>query len=75
MVGGGIVGSCVAWRLAREGADVTLVDRGVAEGSASAASFAWVNASSVTGDRQYFEFRLSALAEWQRVIDQIGDGG
>ena len=28
IIGGGIIGSCVAWRLAREGAEVTILERG-----------------------------------------------
>lgn len=28
VIGGGIIGSCIAWRLAREGAEVTLLERG-----------------------------------------------
>ncbi|MBO0705727.1 MAG: FAD-binding oxidoreductase, partial [Candidatus Dormibacteraeota bacterium] len=58
VIGGGVVGSSVAHRLAELGAAVTLVDAGGRRQGASARSFAWVNASS---KRPFAYFRLNRL--------------
>ncbi|NHW87727.1 FAD-dependent oxidoreductase, partial [Escherichia coli] len=43
VVGAGAVGTCVAYRLARTGASVTLLGADPPERTLSAHSFAWVN--------------------------------
>ncbi len=43
VVVGACVGANVAFRLAREGARVTVLDAGAPGGGTSAASFAWIN--------------------------------
>lgn len=43
VIGAGIVGANVAWRLAQKGADVTVVEAGRPGGGISGNSFAWVN--------------------------------
>lgn len=62
IVGAGIIGAAIAHALAARGAAVTvLADR--AEGEATGASFAWINASH--GNREaYVRLRLRAMAEW-----------
>lgn len=56
VVGGGIIGSSVAYEAAKAGAQVTLLEAGKIAGGASAASFAWTNA---TGKRPQAYFALN----------------
>lgn len=70
VVGGGIVGASIAWHLAHETA-VTIVAEDVG-GPASAASFAWLNASS-TNEEFYYEFRRRSLERWRQIRLQLPD--
>lgn len=70
VVGGGIVGASIAWHLAHE-AKVTIVAEDVG-GPASAASFAWLNASSVN-EELYYEFRRRSLERWRQIKLQLPD--
>lgn len=75
VVGGGLIGASVAYHLALAGARVTLVEReaGVptAESSATAGSFAWINASAGSPS-PYYELRLQALLEWRALEAALG---
>ncbi|KAF4946538.1 hypothetical protein FSARC_14183 [Fusarium sarcochroum] len=68
VVGGGIVGASIAWHLAHE-TNVTIVAEDIG-GSATAASFAWLNASSVN-DKFYYEFRCRSLERWKEIMLEI----
>ncbi|KAM0546933.1 hypothetical protein ACHAPJ_010591 [Fusarium lateritium] len=68
VVGGGIVGASIAWHLAHE-TTVTIVAEDIG-GPASAASFAWLNASSVK-DKFYYEFRCRSLKRWKEIMLEI----
>ncbi|MCA1726000.1 MAG: FAD-binding oxidoreductase, partial [Thermomicrobia bacterium] len=46
VIGGGIIGAAVTYRLALAGARVTLLERGHLAGGTSGASFAWLNANN-----------------------------
>ena len=56
VLGAGIIGSSVAYEVAKAGAQVTVLDAGRIAGGASAASFAWTNA---TGKRPQSYFALN----------------
>ena len=56
VVGAGIVGSSVAYEVAKAGAQVTVLEAGKIAGGASGASFAWTNA---TGKRPHAYFALN----------------
>lgn len=79
VIGAGIIGAACAYYLARDGARVTVIDSGGPGGAATAASFAWINAS--WGNPQpYFRLRREAMAEWRRLAAalpnlQISFGG
>lgn len=62
VIGSGIVGSAVAFNLARSGANVTIVSAHE-EGPATRASFGWINATAGNAPR-YALFRMRAMAEW-----------
>ena len=62
VVGAGIVGASVAFRLAAAGATVTLLDAGRPGGGTSAATFAWINANS-KGPFAYHLLNVCGMAE------------
>ena len=59
IVGGGILGSSIAYHLARRGADVTLFEKSKPAAGATQNSFAWINASS--SKRPFHYHHLSRL--------------
>ncbi|MFZ3592495.1 NAD(P)/FAD-dependent oxidoreductase [Streptomyces sp. BH104] len=71
VVGAGVVGSAIAWRLAQRGAEVLLVDSGQPGEATSRSSFAWANASSVE-DPAYFALREQGLHELKALTKQLG---
>jgi glycine/D-amino acid oxidase-like deaminating enzyme len=66
VIGAGIVGAAVAYRLAEAGRDVVLVDGGQPGGGTTAGSYAWVNANEKL-PRAYFDLSVTAMAEYQRL--------
>lgn len=70
VVGAGIVGASVAYRLAHGGAEVTVVDRGRAGAGTTSASFAWLNANHKT-PRAYFDLNLAGMVEHRRLRDEL----
>jgi glycine/D-amino acid oxidase-like deaminating enzyme len=71
VVGAGIIGASIAYSLARNGADVTVLDAEPQSGGrASPASWAWINASW-GNDRESVEFRMHAMACWRSTAEKI----
>ena len=66
VIGAGIVGASIAWHLTRAGAEVTIVEAAEPGGVATAASFAWINASWGNPE-PYFRLRMRSFAEWKRI--------
>ena len=60
VVGSGIVGSSIAYHLARRGAEVTVCEREAPASGATSKSFAWINASA--GKQPYHYHRLNRLS-------------
>jgi glycine/D-amino acid oxidase-like deaminating enzyme len=73
VVGAGIVGSSVAYRLSEGGAEVVLIDGGDPGSGTTSASFAWVNANNKL-PREYFELNVAGMREHERLHDEIGGG-
>lgn len=71
VVGGGIVGVSVAWRLAQAGMEVILLDAGGLGQGATLASFAWLNGSFIH-DKPYFQLKLDGLAEYGAIARELG---
>ena len=71
VIGAGIIGTALAWRLADAGAGVLVVDAGQPGAATTAASLAWVNASS-TADDAYFALRAAAVDEHRRIAEELG---
>ena len=70
VVGSGIVGASVAYHLAEQGAEVTIVTGDSYGGIATRASFAWINAAA-GHPKAYFEFRLKAISDWHRLQREL----
>ena len=71
VIGAGIVGASVAFRLARSGkARVWIVDQSLPGSGTTSASFAWANANAKT-PRDYFELNRAGLEEHFRLRDQL----
>jgi len=60
VIGAGVIGASTAYRLARRGAAVTLLDRGRLGGGTSATSFAWTNSNQKT-PRAYHDLNVEGM--------------
>lgn len=71
VIGGGIVGASVAYRLAKEGARVTLLEAGRLGGGTTIASFAWVNSHNKP-PIEYHRLNVSGMGEHYALRDEFG---
>jgi glycine/D-amino acid oxidase-like deaminating enzyme len=65
VIGAGIIGASIAFFLARQGANVTVVDAGKPGDGTSAVSFAWMNARDKE-PRHYQDLNRRSLDMWDR---------
>jgi glycine/D-amino acid oxidase-like deaminating enzyme len=72
IVGGGIVGAAIAMRCARDGAQVTLLEKTAPAAGATSKSFAWIN--PFMDDPHYMRMRLHALERWRALDRPLGMG-
>lgn len=70
IVGAGIVGACIGYRLAKAGIAVTIADRTGPHAGASGRSWAWLNAVAAA-DRAYFELRKAGLGAWHDLEQDL----
>lgn len=73
VIGAGIVGASVAYRLVRGGADVTLIDRATPGEGTTSRSFAWLNANRKT-PRAYFDLNVAGMAEHRGLAEELSPG-
>jgi glycine/D-amino acid oxidase-like deaminating enzyme len=74
VIGAGVVGASVAFRIAQSGAvRVWLVDRSLPGTGTSSTSFAWANANKKT-PYDYFELNYAGLKEHLRLHDELAGG-
>jgi glycine/D-amino acid oxidase-like deaminating enzyme len=69
VIGAGIIGACIAARLAEKNIQVLLLDKGEPGRGTTNASYAWVNANQKL-PRTYFDLNVAAMAEYQRLAWQ-----
>jgi glycine/D-amino acid oxidase-like deaminating enzyme len=72
VVGAGIIGSAIAFRLAQAGQAVTLVEAASAGSGATGSSFAWVNARHKQ-PRHYFDLSFEGIAAHRRLATELQD--
>ena len=75
IAGAGLMGRLLAWQLLRRGHRVTLFDRDTQDGRASAARVAAAMIAPYSevagGERQVFDWGLSALTRWPELLDEL----
>jgi len=71
VIGAGCVGASVAYRLARDGARVTVLDAGAPGAGTSSVSFAWTNSFGKT-PRAYHDLNVAGMAEHDRLAEELG---
>jgi glycine/D-amino acid oxidase-like deaminating enzyme len=69
VIGAGIIGACIAARLAERNAQVLLLDKGEPGHGTTNASYAWVNANQKL-PRAYYDLSVAAMEEYQRLAWQ-----
>ena len=74
VVGAGVMGASVAWHLARRRAEVLVIDSGAPGAGVSNWSFAWVNASTETQNRAYFDLRAAGLEAHCELASTLPSG-
>ena len=74
VIGAGILGAAIAWRLAQRGVHVALIDKGEPGHGASSHSFAWINAGAKE-PIGYHNLNRRSLEMWPRFAAGIGDHG
>ncbi len=65
VIGAGIVGAAIAYELAKRGVAVTILERFKPAAGATGDSFAYLNASTKTGSRPYFQLNWLGMAGWR----------
>lgn len=70
VVGAGIIGACLSYRLARAGLHVTILDAGGAHSGASGGSWAWLNAVSAR-EKSYFDLRQASLKAYHALEEEL----
>lgn len=68
IVGGGITGATLAYRLSKAGWAVTVLDAG--RPNATQASFGWINASFYL-DAHHHRLRAMGIAAWKRLLAEV----
>ncbi|KAH7326702.1 FAD dependent oxidoreductase [Stachybotrys elegans] len=68
VIGGGIVGSSIAWHLAKD-ANVTIIAENIG-GVATPNSFAWLNAA-YNNPRFYYDFRRRSMQRWHEIGQEL----
>ncbi len=72
IAGGGIIGANLAYRLARRGAAVTVVERTRPASGATANSFAWINSTYSKQPWAYFNLNRLGIEAWQQLDRELG---
>ena len=71
VVGAGMIGSSVAFRLVQSGVEVVVVDRAEPASGTTGSSFAWVNANEKI-PRSYFDLNVAGMREHDRLEGELG---
>jgi glycine/D-amino acid oxidase-like deaminating enzyme len=71
IAGGGIIGANLAYRLARRGASVTVVERTKPASGATANSFAWINSTYSKQPWTYFQLNRLGIEAWQQLDREL----
>jgi glycine/D-amino acid oxidase-like deaminating enzyme len=72
IIGAGIIGSSLAYRLSQAGAAVTIVDRNQPATGTTASTFAYINAATKR-PRSYFDLNVAGMAEHAALRAETGE--
>ncbi|MGD0925293.1 MAG: FAD-binding oxidoreductase [Streptosporangiaceae bacterium] len=72
VAGAGVLGVCLAARLAETGAEVTLLDQDQPGQAATRSSFAWLN-SNDKAPRAYHDLNHAGIRAWEQLAGSLGD--
>ena len=72
VVGAGIIGLALAWRLQEAGLATVVLEAGRAGGGTSSATFAWINATSKTGEEAYHRLNAGGVGAWHALAHEHG---
>ncbi|WP_262300313.1 NAD(P)/FAD-dependent oxidoreductase [Microvirga sesbaniae] len=70
VIGAGVVGASIAFRLAQGGAKVTVIEAGDIGGGTSSTSFAWVNAHDKS-PRVYHDLNVAGMGAHRRLAEEL----
>ncbi len=71
VIGAGVIGTAIAFRLAQAGARVTLLDAGRPGGGTSTRSFAWLNAHNKQ-PHAYFALNVAGMQAHAALAEELG---
>jgi glycine/D-amino acid oxidase-like deaminating enzyme len=71
VIGAGVIGASVVFRLAQAGARVTVVEAGREAGGTSSATFSWINANAKT-PRAYHDLNVAGMRAHAALRDELG---
>jgi glycine/D-amino acid oxidase-like deaminating enzyme len=71
VIGAGIMGSSIAYHMAKRGAQVTLLEKEGPAAGTTRNSFAWLDAGGKS-PRSYYELNLAGIMGWRRLELEIG---
>jgi glycine/D-amino acid oxidase-like deaminating enzyme len=74
IIGAGIIGTSLAYHLAKRGAQVTIIDAQHPAVGATGKSFGWLNATFSKRPRSYFDFSMLGIAGWHRLEQELNGG-
>ena len=74
VIGAGIVGASIAWRIGARGFSLALIDKAEPGSGASSHSFAWINAGAKE-PLGYHNLNRRSLDMWQRFAAGLADDG
>ena len=72
IIGAGVIGSGLAWRLARRGSTVTLIERDRPASGTTGTSFSWFNANAKRPE-DYFRLNLAGMEAHHALRAELGD--
>jgi glycine/D-amino acid oxidase-like deaminating enzyme len=71
VIGAGVIGTNIAYKLAKAGAEVVLVESGTPGAKASATSYAWLNSNNVEHPH-YHSLRVLGMAAYHDLAAELG---
>lgn len=71
VIGAGVIGSSLAWRLALAGQRVTLIERAGAAHGSTGSTFAWMN-SNQKEPEDYYALNLAGMCAHRELRDDLG---